>query len=113
MGQKRLRHHWSNFAQLHHCRGNRFRQRRAIQRRSQQFGRKRFQQFSRARGHNLAGGPSITNQPVNRTIFAGQTATFSVIARTSPLRYQWRKNGTAISGATLASYTTPGETNGG
>jgi len=57
MGQKRLRHHWSNFAQLHHRRGNRFRQRRAIQRRSQQFGMKRFQQFSRARGHNLAGGP--------------------------------------------------------
>ena len=29
---------------------------------------------------------------------------------TSPLNYQWRKNGTAISAATSASYTTPAET---
>jgi hypothetical protein len=55
--------------------------------------------------------PSITTQPGNQTIFAGQTATFSVIANgTSPLSYQWRKNGTAISGAISASYTTPAET---
>jgi hypothetical protein len=38
----------------------------------------------------------------------GQTATFSVVATgTAPLSYQWQKNGTAISGATAASYTTP------
>src|SRR5207245_1341094 len=29
---------------------------------------------------------------------------------TAPLSYQWRKNGTAISGATSASYTTPATT---
>src|SRR5207302_1041005 len=46
----------------------------------------------------------------NQTILAGTAATFSVIANgTSPLSYQWRKNGTAISGATSASYTTPAE----
>ncbi|HYX68498.1 MAG TPA: choice-of-anchor D domain-containing protein, partial [Terriglobales bacterium] len=40
-----------------------------------------------------------------------QTATFSVAASgTSPLSYQWQKNGTTISGATAASYTTPTET---
>jgi hypothetical protein len=54
--------------------------------------------------------PFITTQPANQTIFAGQTATFSVIANgTSPLSYQWRKNGTTISGATSATYTTPVE----
>src|SRR5207245_10132641 len=55
--------------------------------------------------------PSITNQPASQTITAGQTATFSVTASgTAPLSYQWSKNGTAISGATSASYTTPATT---
>ena len=52
--------------------------------------------------------PSITTQPASQTVTAGQSATFSVAASgTAPLSYQWRKNGTAISGATSASYTTP------
>ena len=52
--------------------------------------------------------PSILTQPANKTVAAGQTATFSVTATgTAPLTYQWKKNGAAISGATLASYTTP------
>jgi hypothetical protein len=55
--------------------------------------------------------PSITTQPSNQTIFAGQTATFSVVANgTSPLSYQWSQNGTPIGGATSSSYTTPTET---
>ena len=55
--------------------------------------------------------PSITSQPISKTIIAGQTATFAVTAKgAAPLSYQWRKNGTAISGATSASYTTPAET---
>ena len=55
--------------------------------------------------------PSITTQPSNQTIFAGQTATFSVVANgTSPLSYQWSQNGTPIGGATSSSYTTPAET---
>jgi len=55
--------------------------------------------------------PSITGQPSNQTVFANQKATFSVTANgTSPLSYQWRKNGTTISGATSATYTTPAET---
>jgi len=52
--------------------------------------------------------PSITAQPANQTVTAGQTATFSVTASgTAPLNYQWQKNGTAIGGAIAASYTTP------
>ena len=52
--------------------------------------------------------PTITTQPANQTVTAGQTATFSVVASgTAPLTYQWQKNATAIAGATAASYTTP------
>ena len=52
--------------------------------------------------------PTITSQPSSQTVTAGQTATFSVVASgTTPLTYQWSKNGLAISGGTFASYTTP------
>jgi len=55
--------------------------------------------------------PSIATQPVSRTVTAGQTATFAATATgDAPLFYQWSKNGTPISGATSASYTTPAET---
>jgi hypothetical protein len=54
-----------------------------------------------------AAAPSITAQPANQTVTAGQTATFSVTAAgTTPFSYQWQKGTTAISGATSASYTT-------
>ncbi len=49
--------------------------------------------------------PSITTQPANVTVTAPAQATFSVVAAgTAPLSYQWRRNGTAIPGATSASY---------
>ena len=52
--------------------------------------------------------PSITGQPFAQPVTAGQTATFTVEATgTSPLRYQWKKNGTNIDGATNSSFTTP------
>jgi hypothetical protein len=55
--------------------------------------------------------PSITTQPTNQTVTAGQTASFGVAATgTAPLSYQWQKNGMAISGATSSSYTTPATT---
>ncbi len=55
--------------------------------------------------------PTITTQPVNQTVTAGQTATFSVAASGStPMTYQWRKNGASIAGATSSSYKTPATT---
>ncbi len=55
--------------------------------------------------------PSITSQPANQTVIAGNTASFTVAATgTSPLTYQWSKNGAAISGATSSKYMTPAET---
>ena len=51
--------------------------------------------------------PTITIQPLNQTVNAGQTATFTVVATGTSLSYQWQKNGTNIPGATSASYTTP------
>lgn len=51
---------------------------------------------------------AFSTQPQNVTSGVGLNATFTVAATgTGPLSYQWKKNGTAISGATSASYTTP------
>ncbi|MGB8013781.1 MAG: immunoglobulin domain-containing protein [Terriglobales bacterium] len=55
--------------------------------------------------------PAITNPPSNQTVYVGQAGSFSVTATgTSPLSYQWYLNGSAISGATSSSYTTPATT---
>lgn len=57
---------------------------------------------------NNGTAPVITTQPVSKTVIVGQTATFSVASKgTAPILYQWTKNGTAVSGATSSSYTTP------
>jgi mannan endo-1,4-beta-mannosidase len=56
--------------------------------------------------------PRITMQPGNQTVSVGQTGRFTVVASgNAPLSYQWHRNGTAIRGATSASYTTPPTTN--
>ena len=48
--------------------------------------------------------PTITTQPVAPIATAGGTASFSVVASGTPApTYQWRKNGTAIPGATAAT----------
>jgi hypothetical protein len=57
--------------------------------------------------------PNITTQPQSQTVTVGATATFSVVATgTAPLSYQWSKNGTVVSGATAATYTTPATVSG-
>ena len=50
--------------------------------------------------------PGITTQPSAQSVTAGNSATFTVTATgTSPLAYQWRKDGIAIFGATAATFT--------
>ncbi len=56
--------------------------------------------------YSLITSPSITMHPSSQMVTAGRRATFSVSAYgTQPLKYQWRKNGVNIAGATSASYT--------
>jgi glucose/arabinose dehydrogenase len=60
----------------------------------------------RIRSSSTTVPPSITQQPQSLTRAVGQSATFSVGATGSqPLVYQWRRNGTNITGATASSYT--------
>jgi uncharacterized repeat protein (TIGR01451 family) len=50
--------------------------------------------------------PTITTQPSPTTVTLPGSATFAVVATgTAPLSYQWRRNGSAVAGATGASYT--------
>jgi hypothetical protein len=51
--------------------------------------------------------PVIATQPVAAAALTDGTATFTVNVTGTGLRYQWKKNGTDIPGATSASYTTP------
>ena len=56
----------------------------------------------------FATAPSITTSPSSQSVIAGGTATFSVVAGgTGPFTYQWLRNGSVLSGANSASYTTP------
>lgn len=58
---------------------------------------------------NLA--PTITTQPANVTVAAGQPATFSVVASSAyPISYQWLRDSATIMGATAATYTLPSAT---
>jgi len=55
-----------------------------------------------------AAPPMITMQPTNATVTIGGTANFTVAATgTAPIAYQWRQNGTNLSGATATNYITP------
>jgi hypothetical protein len=50
--------------------------------------------------------PTITSQPTNQTVTLGGTASFSVTATGStPLTYQWKKNGANLIGATATNFT--------
>jgi hypothetical protein len=84
---------------------------------AQQF-RAEFTQFTGGRGFDgprileldgfgVAGAaPVITTQPTNQTVPVGAPATFSVVASgTAPLSYQWKLNGTNVSGGTNSSLT--------
>jgi hypothetical protein len=48
--------------------------------------------------------PEITTQPQNQAVFAGEAASFSVVATgTAPLDYRWSLNQTSLAGATNAT----------
>jgi hypothetical protein len=69
-----------------------------------------FVLFDNVRVADLGGAasepPAIASHPQNRVVTQGASAAFSVTATgNAPLSYQWRFNGTNISGATLSSYT--------
>lgn len=49
--------------------------------------------------------PAIATQPASVSVANGAAASFSVVASGDSLTYQWSKDGTAISGATGATYT--------
>jgi hypothetical protein len=54
----------------------------------------------------LANAPAITLQPSSVSVTSGARASFSVVASgTATLAYQWRRNGSAISGATSSTYS--------
>lgn len=51
--------------------------------------------------------PTVTTQPLSQNVSAESAVTFSVAASgTAPFSYQWRKNGTAISGNSSATSST-------
>ena len=57
---------------------------------------------------SIVGAPTITTQPLSRTVTQGGTFNFSVGIATSatlPLRYQWRYNGSDIPGAINPVFT--------
>jgi len=49
--------------------------------------------------------PLISVAPGSRAVAVGATVSFSVAATASPTRYQWRRNGLDIVGATSATYS--------
>ena len=49
-------------------------------------------------------GPAVVTQPRSATILAGTSQTLQVEATGAGLSYQWHKDGTAIAGATSATY---------
>ncbi len=54
----------------------------------------------------IGSAPVITTQPVSKTVTAGTTASFSVLASGNPTpTYQWQKGGIGISGANASTYT--------
>ena len=54
----------------------------------------------------VAASPTITTQPSSSSVTSGSAASFSAVAGgTAPITYQWRKDGTAISGATGSTYS--------
>jgi len=59
---------------------------------------------------NPAFAPTIITPPVARTLYPGATLNLSVVASGGGLKYQWKKGGVDILGATSATYQIPSVT---
>jgi len=58
--------------------------------------------------YTASAAPSISQQPADRTVSVGASASFTVAATGSaPLSYQWQRNQVDIGGANAATYTLP------
>ncbi len=57
---------------------------------------------------NIFNLPTIVTQPVSQNVGSATSASLSVVASGAQLNYQWYKNGTAMSGANLASLVLSG-----
>lgn len=53
----------------------------------------------------ISNPPAITKQPVDVSACGGKPATLSITASGAGLKYQWRKSGVNITGATESTYT--------
>lgn len=62
-------------------------------------------ELSRVSNLIISGAPTIVLQPLTQAVCEGATVTLTVGASGSGLTYSWRKNGTAIPGATTSMYT--------
>ncbi len=61
---------------------------------------------SRAAQLRITGPATVTTDPIDDTVFTGDTLAFSILAGGSiPITYQWQKNRQNISGATTNNYT--------
>jgi hypothetical protein len=59
-------------------------------------------------GYTIPATISITGEPADTLILAGQPATFQVqVSNPQGVTYQWKRDGAHIAGATQAKYTTP------
>jgi hypothetical protein len=58
-------------------------------------------------GFTVLSPASITSQPGNQAACTGESVQFCIGASGSSLKYQWKKNGLPISGATTSCYSIP------
>lgn len=64
-----------------------------------------YRHNARRTGRAIVDTLGIVTQPISQTVVVGVPLTLSVVGSGTGLSYQWKKDGTAINGATGTSYT--------